>query len=548
MNFYDNDSEKDRVNKRITKQNQVYSILLNTISEVKNFSQLSNACKFFLCNFRKLNSWDLGDVLSSLYKLCSEYDCDDLRLLIAETKTLITKILEEYEIEYETKTWNSDEVPDQNFYDLEVEHYTIDGLDPDEISNKKYQLKLSLKLTVLRKYAQRFIRSMKEIEEGADADNLKSVILKLNLMDLEDSYLINFEVLLREYKSVLDHPKLFLRDFNEEKLTFNNHNLLSLEREIINHFKKTKRCTSHYKEAYDWLISLLKMNQSIYDEIDDIAPFGSAVQMTDNMSSDLDITIISKNEILYNSVIDYLQKIEEKNDSQEFKLGQLYFAKHIPLVSIEYKSIIKLELSFNNPLGTFNSALLRNYALIDSRVPMLIGLVKDWSKYYMINGNRDHFLSSFCYSMLVIYFLAQVKVVPFFKCNKSKFLTIHDQGKQALIPDPDQLFFVDLPSASENEQSIAELFVNFLIFYGYFFNGKLFEVNITSDTKLAVRNESSTKKSGQYKNFYKIVDPFNLKYNPASYFNCNHSQEEKFFKVIDHTLHQIKRNKRIFDI
>jgi len=91
---------------------------------------------------------------------------------------------------------------------------------------------------------------------------------------------------------------------------------------------------------------------------------------------------------LLHNIYNFLKE-EEKSKKYEniFEVKELYFAKNIPLLGIVYKNI-KIELNINNSLGVYNSIMIRNYCMLDSRVLMLIILIKDWSKYHNIQGNK----------------------------------------------------------------------------------------------------------------------------------------------------------------
>ena len=51
-----------------------------------------------------------------------------------------------------------------------------------------------------------------------------------------------------------------------------------------------------------------------------------------------------------------------------------------------------------------NSNLIRNYLVYDARALILINTIKDWSKIKGINSNKEGYLSSYCYTLIIIFF------------------------------------------------------------------------------------------------------------------------------------------------
>ena len=63
-----------------------------------------------------------------------------------------------------------------------------------------------------------------------------------------------------------------------------------------------------------------------------------------------------------------------------------------------------------------NSTLIRNYLTYDARALILINTIKDWSKQKEINSNSKLFLSSYCFTLMTIFFLQRMKnpILPIF--------------------------------------------------------------------------------------------------------------------------------------
>lgn len=380
-------------------------------------------------------------------------------------------------------------------------------------------------------------------------------------------------------------PLYKVPDFDASKFILTSDSILLLEKRLISHIQKTVRCDSLLSEAYFWFETILKTSYKIISAVKDYSPFGSATQFTHNKYSDLDICIITmdpNNNCLLNDLRDELLK--KKSNSKKsslylsggsdiFEIGDLYFAKNIPLFSIIYKNKIKLEISLNNCLGVYNSSMIREYCLFDSRVIMLINIVKDWSKEYRINGNYHHYLSSFCFTLLCLYFLIQKKVIPPFSYEEKNKILLSYTHHSSIVNDNDndtesndndknnkysELGNLLIPNlidlkrsltkfSKTNHQTIAELFIEFLFFYGFIFNNDKYYVDIrTEEINFRYNDFDPNTNKKSFNNVFSIVDPFDLTYNPGSYFNKNFSQEKIFNNAIINTLKSIVNQEDIF--
>lgn len=85
-----------------------------------------------------------------------------------------------------------------------------------------------------------------------------------------------------------------------------------------------------------------------------------------------------------------------------------------PLLTVEDNTgeMGECDVSVNNRLPLCNSELLRSYSLLHSRLRPLVLLTKSWAKNHRICGANEGNLSSYAWTIMVIYFLQLVDGVP----------------------------------------------------------------------------------------------------------------------------------------
>lgn len=699
MNYYeDNDINEEFVNPTdhishlsiVTQEKK--NIEVRTAQMVKDLEDMSfhNYDKMldlivdeFIYLVDRSNRWDFTDVENKFVKKMSNLKLRNIQYLIDQTLNYIRNLTQNIQDNYYISINNyistlcsfanrSIEIVIKNKNVTEEYQAIINNVKLNEkVSSQPHIIEFLKMFTI--EYIKGTHRNSKFIKFGyytktVPVNTFETVFethITLSLVKIDNIYM---------------HKELFPNnEFSIKDLDFKTTNIILLEKQLTNHIAKTIRPESLFNEAYYWLLYILHINENITNKILDIAPFGSFTQLIYNKTSDIDISLMTKDrnntcllveirdflQLLikdYNVVkrynehnklyqfdnpfrfkryiennisneetninkkkeVDFFKKIkndsddeeenssgdeknnnikQEKNDIDEkmkdnilenddqkvkeeevfnkeklkeidiynnrlrmieffeesfsytcpFTIGELYYAKNIPLLSITYKEV-KLELSLNNCLGTYNSEMIRIYNLFDARVSMLINIVKDWSKEYKINGNYYHHLSSFCYTMLVLFFLVQKEIIPPFNYINDNLISIYTYQKDeyctfsdVMIPNSKDLEYYISKFEKTNKQSIAELFIEFLIFYGYVFDSSLFYIDIR-EKSVNFRNSLILKeiKKKSYYNVFQIIDPFDLSYNPGAYFNKNHSQEKEFYETIYLTLEKISKEVPLF--
>ena len=124
----------------------------------------------------------------------------------------------------------------------------------------------------------------------------------------------------------------------------------------------------------------------------------------------------------------------------------------------------------NQVNGICNTALLRRYAEVDSRVRSIVLGVKLWAKRRGVNNPRNSTLSSYAWTILVIHFLQNIQppVVPILQLNPEiEELLRSDYSDlgfvNAFLSDKDIILPVEWTSL--NIHSVGELFILFFNYY-----------------------------------------------------------------------------------
>ena len=327
---------------------------------------------------------------------------------------------------------------------------------------------------------------------------------------------------------------------NKEKLS---NALIMQENFIKNNFKNTKKNTKLFKNIFSRLHEIILSDDKIKNSIIKIIPYGSVTQCTCNETSDLEMTILTKNFEKYNEkfILNLFQDIIdniEKNYFSEFNQyleGIRYTKRTILLLLIHKESKTQIEINCNNFFSVMNSTLIRNYLTYDARALILINTIKDWSKQKEINSNSKLFLSSYCFTLMTIFFLQRMKnpILPIFS-SPNNLIRMKISDKEFFIEK-------ELLNNSESmknwhtankDDTVVTLILKWMIFYLYLFNNEEYCIDI-SNKKLLFRLEEAKYLNdfvkGNNKSAYCIIDMFDYTYNPGSYMEID-SEEHKTFK------------------
>jgi DNA polymerase sigma len=142
----------------------------------------------------------------------------------------------------------------------------------------------------------------------------------------------------------------------------------------------------------------------------DVQPFGSFANGFATVSSDLDVTCQQRGRELSSDVqaqsalaLDAIAQVLEHRP--DFTIEERIFGARIPLLKLRFANRLEVDLSCHNPTPILNTRLLRAYSNMDSRIRELGVVIKLWSKRVGVCDATKSNLSSYSFTLLVIYFL-----------------------------------------------------------------------------------------------------------------------------------------------
>ena len=326
-------------------------------------------------------------------------------------------------------------------------------------------------------------------------------------------------------------------------------NLIKSEEHIQKNFKFTKRNFSNFQKAYLNFRNIVLSIDEIKNEIKDIYPYGSVIQLTQNIISDIEISIITKN--YQNSedkgikkILGIIREYFEKNHSEEYNIPFMRETKRTNLLILyDINLNVHLEVNCNNIFGVLNGNLIRNNLIYDARVLILVNTIKDWSKIKGVNSNHEGFISSYCYTLMTIYFLQRMHnpLLPIIS-SKKDYNKVIVKGQEYFLEK--KLLNVNLKNwhTKNKEDTVSTLLLKFFVFYLYLFPEDDYCIDITNE-KLIFRCHEA-----EYLNYFGgrnktstfcIIDMFDHTYNPGSYMNKDSTPHILFRKKIKRSIVQL---------
>ncbi|XP_040211440.1 terminal uridylyltransferase 7 isoform X6 [Rana temporaria] len=184
----------------------------------------------------------------------------------------------------------------------------------------------------------------------------------------------------------------------------------------------------------------------------------------------------------------------------------------VPIVKFYHvRSGLEGDISLYNTLALHNTRLLASYAAIDPRVKYLCYIMKVFTKVCDIGDASRGSLSSYAYTLMVLYFLQQ-RDPPVIPVLQEIYLDSHKPEK--LVDGWNVYFFDKLdelakywPDYGKNKESPGELWLGLLRFYTEDFDFKEHVISIRRKSLLTTFKKQWTSK------YIVIEDPFDLNHN-----------------------------------
>ena len=332
------------------------------------------------------------------------------------------------------------------------------------------------------------------------------------------------------------------------------------EKYIKNKFTRTKKNTKMYKNIFSNLQKEILYNALIKDKILKIIPYGSVTQCTNNEYSDLELTIITKNyeTATKDDICQIFKCIEDKIDNDKNNEFEIFLegireTKRTILLLLRHKETkTEIEINCNNFFSVMNSNLIRNYLVYDARALILLNTIKDWSKIKGINSNNRGYLSSYCYTLMTIFFLQKMKnpLLPIIS-STNDLVNLKVSEKEFFI-EKNLLQSSELMQkwhTPNKEDTVTTLLLKWMLFYLYLFKEEDYCIDISNKRFTFRYNEAKYLTSfivGNYNSAYCFIDMFDYTYNPGSYMENGSSEHIKFKEVLKESFEQLLEGKKEF--
>uniref|UniRef100_A0A3Q1C2W4 CCHC-type domain-containing protein n=1 Tax=Amphiprion ocellaris TaxID=80972 RepID=A0A3Q1C2W4_AMPOC len=240
--------------------------------------------------------------------------------------------------------------------------------------------------------------------------------------------------------------------------------------------------------------------------------FGSSKNGFGFRQSDLDICMVLEGQETIDdvdciSIIESLARLLKKHPGLK-NILPITTAK-VPIVKFYHiRTGLEGDISLYNTLALHNTHLLASYAAIDRRVKILCYVMKVFAKMCDIGDASRGSLSSYAYTLMVLFFLQQRNppIIPVLQ-------EIYDGKKkpEVLVDGWNVYFFDDLktrwPQYGKNSESVGELWLGLLRFYTEDFDFREHVVCVRQQARLTTFNKQWTSK------YIVIEDPFDLNHN-----------------------------------
>ncbi|XP_029295943.1 terminal uridylyltransferase 7 isoform X2 [Cottoperca gobio] len=243
--------------------------------------------------------------------------------------------------------------------------------------------------------------------------------------------------------------------------------------------------------------------------------FGSSKNGFGFRQSDLDICMVLEGQETIDdvdciSIIESLARMLRKHPGLK-NILPITTAK-VPIVKFYHvRTGLEGDISLYNTLALHNTHLLASYAAIDRRVKILCYVMKVFAKMCDIGDASRGSLSSYAYTLMVLFFLQQRNppVIPVLQ-------EIYDGKKkpEVLVDGWNVYFFDELktlpsrwPQCGMNTETVGELWLGLLRFYTEDFDFREHVICLRLHSCLTTFNKQWTSK------YIVIEDPFDLNHN-----------------------------------
>jgi len=243
-----------------------------------------------------------------------------------------------------------------------------------------------------------------------------------------------------------------------------------------------------------------------------VQPFGSTASGFGNQGSDLDVTCFRMSQFKACSAQSAADDLQWRLQPVLLKqrsftvLEQIFLAK-VPILRLRFEGCLEVDLSCNNRQPLKNTALLACYANMHPAVSRLGRAVKLWAKTAGVCGAADRNLSSYAFTLMVVYFLqvdSQVKL----PCLPTDAFD-SDNGEQ----DPRVVGLQENWQCDEDALNMAGLLTRFFQFFAKDFLWGKEVVSIRLGHRCDAKSNEFELLQHRWKHRIHVEDPFEVERN-----------------------------------
>ncbi|XP_059620199.1 uncharacterized protein LOC132264126 [Phlebotomus argentipes] len=252
-------------------------------------------------------------------------------------------------------------------------------------------------------------------------------------------------------------------------------------------------------------------------------------------ASDVDMCLVAKSRIDMEPRMEAIVTLSGLQNflamNKKYEMFHLIEAK-VPILRFrDAENHIEVDLNYNNCVGIRNTNLLYWYSNMDWRVRPLVLVVKMWAQHHCINNAKNSTISSYSLVLMVIHFL-QVGVNPIIlpclhDMHPEKFNVTRDL--RTININEQMKSFI-----SANQQTLGELFLQFLRYYSTF-DYSQYAISVRTASCLSIdfcRMQRSPKNDPHQWKHLCIEEPFDLTNTARSVYDSDVFEKIKFIFLL----------------
>lgn len=186
----------------------------------------------------------------------------------------------------------------------------------------------------------------------------------------------------------------------------------NLDEQILQFASAVFPAVRHKRPKMEILARVRKSAKEVFGEEAEVFPFGSTANGCGKGNADLDSVIHAPEPKV--AAAKALKKLTSSMRRNGLRITERRLSAKIPILTCQMKGAAwcPCDVSFNNLQGVLNSHLLREYAELDPEMAIIAVVVKTWTKAVGVNGTPAAYISSYTWTLMVIYYFQVKHALP----------------------------------------------------------------------------------------------------------------------------------------